>query len=190
MEPTRPSLLIRIKDRDDATAWTEFFDLYSPMLYSYARVRGLSHDDAEDIRSSCYETIVQKIRDFEYEKEKGGFRAWLRTMVNHRVIDMFRKRKMPIAQSSDLGQLESDQESVDELFDQYWRIHHLRHCVQLVQKRVKPETFQVFQMLTEEGASVEQICEQMEMNSDQVYKIKSRVLALVRDEMQQFDLEA
>ena len=94
MDPTRPSLLVRVKNRDDNEAWNEFFDLYSPLLYSYARDRGLSHDDAEEIQSSCYESIVKNIVSFDYESDKGGFRAWLRTMVNRRVIDLFRRKKM------------------------------------------------------------------------------------------------
>ena len=189
MDSTRQSLLIRIRDRKNAEAWQEFFDLYSPLLYRYALDRGLGHDDAEDIRASCYETIVKKISEFDYETGNSGFRAWLRTMVNRRVIDFFRKKKVPLADSSDLRTLADDQKALDEIWDRNWRLHHIRFCVAQVGKRVKPQTFEVFQLLTEQERSVDDVCQQMGMGRDQVYKIKSRFLELVREEMRNFDLE-
>ena len=188
MEETHPSLLIRVRDPNDRKAWQEFFDLYSPLLYSCARERGLSHDDAEEIQSSCYETIIKSIQNFDYSKEKGGFRAWLRTMVNRRVIDLFRKKKMPNADSSDLNRV-ANEESADEIFERNWRLHHLRYCVEQVRHRVQPDTFEVFRQLTQEGAEVPDVCASMNMNEDQVYQIKSRVLKLVKQEMQLFDLD-
>ena len=189
MDSTRPSLLVRVRNRNDAEAWQEFFDLYSPLLYAYARDRGLDHEDAEDVRASCYETIVKKISEFNYEQQNTGFRAWLRTMVNRRVIDLFRKRKMPIAESSDIGKIEANEATLDELWEKNWRLHHLRFCVSKVGKRVRPDTFEAFRLLTEEGMSVSDVCERMQMNTDQVYKIKSRMLELIRNEMRNFDLD-
>ena len=96
---------------------------------------------------------------------------------------------MANAESSDLGNLKAGELSIDEIFERNWRLHHLRFCVSQVRNRVKPETFEVFHLLTEEAASVESVCRQTNMNPDQVYQIKSRVLKLVRDEMSNFDLD-
>ena len=186
---TRPSLLIRIRDRQDADSWAEFFDLYSPLLYAYARDRGLNHEDAEDIRASCYETIVKRIGEFEYEQQKTGFRAWLRTMVNRRVVDLFRKKQIPNAESSDLRNVEDNDESIDQLWEKNWRLHHLRYCVALVGKRVQNSTFEAFKLLTEQGLEPTEVSQRMKMNVDQVYKIKSRMLKMISAEMQNFDLD-
>lgn len=188
-DPTNPSLLIRIKDSSNVDAWQEFFDLYSPLLYSYAVERGLRHEDAEDIRASCYESIVKHIQQFDYSEKNTGFRAWLRTMVTRRVIDLLRKKKPQVAESSDLRNLEANQESVDELWEKNWRLHHLRHCVAQVGKKVQPQSYEAFRLLTEHQLSVEEVCKRLEMNPAQVHQIKSRFLRLVRTEMQQFDLE-
>lgn len=108
VDTTSPSLLIRIRDRDDTDAWAKFYDLYGPLLYRYARSRGLSHDDAEDVRGNCYEAIVKQIETFEYDKEKGGFKAWLRTLVNRRVIDRLRKRKSQALESKHLRDVQAE----------------------------------------------------------------------------------
>jgi RNA polymerase sigma-70 factor, ECF subfamily len=186
---TRPSLLIRIRDRQDADAWIEFFDLYSPLLYSYARDRGLNHEDAEDIRASCYETIVKRIGEFEYNKQKTGFRAWLRTMVNRRVLDLFRKKQLPNAESSELRNVANNEGTNNDLWEKHWRLHHLRYCVALVGKRVKRNTFEAFKLLTDEGLEPDQVSQRMKMNIDQIYKIKSRMLKMISAEMKNFDLD-
>lgn len=188
MDSTRPSLLIRVKNKDDTDAWLEFFELYSPMLYTFARDRGLGHEDADDVRASCYETIVKRISEFDYSEENTGFRAWLRTMVTRRVIDLLRKKKFPIAENKDLSLLADRSESLDDVWEKNWRLHHLRYCVAQVGKRVRPQSFEVFRMLTENELDIESVCQIMDMNREQVYKIKSRFLAMVRDEMKNFDL--
>lgn len=186
---TRPSLLIRVRDHQDAEAWQEFFDLYSPLLYSYARDRKLSHEDAEDIRASCYETIVKRIAKFRHDELNSGFRAWLRTMVERKVIDLYRKRKMLNADSLDIINLQSTEESLDDVWERNWRLHHLRYCVGQVGKRVQPSTLVVFRLLTESGLPASEVCSRMNMTADQVYKIKSRMLDMIRSEMNLYGLE-
>ena len=41
MHTTRASLLIRIKDSSDATAWTDFDAIYRPRLILFLASRGL-----------------------------------------------------------------------------------------------------------------------------------------------------
>ena len=38
---TRTSLLERVKDPHARESWREFFGIYQPLLYRYARTRGL-----------------------------------------------------------------------------------------------------------------------------------------------------
>jgi RNA polymerase sigma-70 factor (ECF subfamily) len=183
MNTTRASLLIRIKNPRDTQAWAEFYDFYAPLLYRYARARGLGHEDAEDVRSTCYEAIVRQIPHFDYDRAKGGFKAWLRTLVNRRVVDLLRKRREPTAESHELAELPAREPPTDELWEQHWKQQHLRYCVQQVRSAVAPQTFEAFQMLIEQGCTVPEVCDRLGMNPNQVYKAKARVLELVRQRM-------
>ena len=184
MDTTRPSLLIRIKDPRDAAAWAEFHELYAPLLYRYARARGLSHEDAEDVRSTCYEAIVRQIREFQYEKQKGGFKAWLRTLVNRRVIDLLRKRREPIADSQDLAELPARDPSLDEMWDRHWKEQHLAYCVEQVRGSVTAQTFEAFLLVARDDCSVDEVCSRLGLVPKQVYRAKSRVLQLIRQQME------
>lgn len=183
VDETRASLLIRIRDPEDSRAWEEFHELYAPLLYRYARARGLSHDDAEDVRSTCYEIIVAKIRDFDYDRDKGGFKAWLRTVVNRRVVDLFRKRREGSAPSRELRAVPGSEPSPEEIWEQQWKEQHLRFCIQQVRGEVSEKSFQVFDLLVDRGLGVPEVCERLELSRDQVYQIKSRFLARVRAAM-------
>ena len=87
MVTTHASLLLRIKNRSDAEAWSEFHALYAPLLYRYARRRGMGREDAEEVRDQCIEVISRKIKDFDYDKEKGGFKNWLYRIASGKVVD-------------------------------------------------------------------------------------------------------
>jgi len=77
MPTTRASLIARIKDPRDTEAWARFYDLYAPLIYRYARSRGLGREDADGVRSKCYQAVVEQIKTFDYDKARGGFKAWL-----------------------------------------------------------------------------------------------------------------
>ncbi len=181
---TRASLLLRIKDPRNTQAWAEFHDLYAPLLYRYARARGLSHEDAEDVRSKCYEAIVKQIPHFDYDLSKGGFKAWLRTLVNRRVIDSLRKQRDVALNSDELAEIPAKDETADQLWDEHWRQQCLRHCVQQAGLQVSEHSYQAFRLLVEEQCSVTEVCERLGMNANQVYKAKAQVLTTVRVLMQ------
>ncbi len=186
MHTTRASLLVRIKDPNSTAAWSEFRDLYAPLIYRYARRRGLSRDDADDVRSECYKAIVQQIRTFDYDKTKGGFKAWLRTMVDRRVIDLFRKKREQQANSGALRRIEDVNPSPDEVWENEWRHQHLKHCVEQVRGEVSRSTFQAFSMVVIEGRPVAEACDELGMTPNQVYKAKARTLRRVRNRMAEF----
>lgn len=189
MDTTRASLLVRIKDPNADDAWSEFHDLYAPLIYRYARRRGLSRDDADDVRSECYKAIVQQIRTFDYDRAKGGFKAWLRTMVDRRVIDLFRKKREQQANSGDLRKLEATHLSPEHIWEREWTDQHLKHCVEQLRGEVSRTTFEAFSIVVIQGRPVTEACDALGMNANQIYKAKTRMLHRVRAKMAEFGFE-
>ena len=187
MATTRGSLLARIKDRDDREAWQEFHTLYAPLLYRYARRRGLSQADAEETRDQCLEVIARKMPAFEYDKEKGGFKNWLHRIVDNKVVDLLRKRRERIVDSGDIRKLRDPEPSPQEVWEQQWRNEHLKYCVEKARTRVSDRNFQVFHLLVLDGYTVEEVCAQLGLNPNQVYKAKARVLKHVAQMMAELD---
>ncbi|MEM7167457.1 MAG: sigma-70 family RNA polymerase sigma factor [Planctomycetota bacterium] len=182
-DDTRKSLLLRIRDPNDTRAWNEFYDLYAPLVYGYARGLGLGHDDAEDVRGACLEAVTRQISDFDYDKSKGGFKAWLRTIARRRAVDLLRKRRMPIAETHQLREAPAQADAADALWEQQWRQQHLRYCVDQVGQEHPGPAFDAFQLLVSDECSVAEVAERFGWSSNQVYKAKSTVLRRVRAKM-------
>jgi hypothetical protein len=53
MEETPASLLERLRRRGEQAAWAHFVDLYTPLLYYWARRIGLQPHDAADLVQGC-----------------------------------------------------------------------------------------------------------------------------------------
>lgn len=187
MTTTRSTLLARLKNRSDAEAWSQFQKLYAPLLYRYARGRGLSREDAEDIRDQCLEAVARKIGTFEYDKEKGGFKNWLYQIAHRKTIDLLRKRHERIADSRELGALPDPGPTPDEIWERHWEQEHLRYCFEQIRGSVSEMNYRAFHMLLFEECSVDEVCGRLGLNANQVYKAKSRVLRRVRQHMARFD---
>jgi len=185
----RCTLLARIKDPKDSDAWRQFERLYSPLLYRYARGRGLARHDAEEVRDQCLEVIVRKIGEFEYDRHKGGFKNWLFRMVSHKVTDLHRKRREVHADSKDLRALVDPEPTPDELWEQTWQYEHLKFGVEQVRNEVAERDFQAFRMLVTDECSVAEVCRRLDLNPNQVYKAKARVLRRVREQLIAMDPE-
>src|SRR3954447_10867278 len=84
---TRASLLLRLRDPRDETAWAEFVDLYAPLVYAYARKQGLQDADAADLSQDVLLSFAGAVSRLEYDPARGLFRNYLFTVVRHKLSD-------------------------------------------------------------------------------------------------------
>ncbi len=187
MDSTRKSLLVRIRDKQDRTAWQTFYDLYAPLLYRYARRRGLSHHDAEEIRSQVLETIARKIESYDYQPSRGRFRSWLRRLVVNKTIDAHR-RGNAIAGGSHIEDA-AVAEDLSAAWDTEWRNARLAFGLERARARAPQRAYQIFHLLVIEEKEVRDVGEIFDTTPNQIYKAKSLVLSEVRRALAEFDLE-
>lgn len=77
---TPASLLERLRQPAPESAWTRFVQLYTPLLFFWARRLGLRDADAADLVQDVLVLLVRKLPEFSYDRNK-SFRAWLRTVT-------------------------------------------------------------------------------------------------------------
>ena len=82
---TRISLLLKLRDENDQVAWERFVTLYAPVVYGFARRKGLADADAADIAQDVLLSVVQQMRKWTYSSERGSFRGWLFTIARNRL---------------------------------------------------------------------------------------------------------
>src|SRR5204862_6480657 len=82
---TRASLLVRLRDPRDEAAWTEFVDLYLPLIYGYLRKQGLQDADAVDLAQEVLGAVAGAVGRLDYDPNRGAFRNWLFTVVRRKL---------------------------------------------------------------------------------------------------------
>ena len=89
---TRASLLIRIRNPEDSDSWTQFGEVYAPVVFRFLTRRGLQEADAGDVTQNVLLEVAKSIQKFEYEPERGKFRNWLATIAR-RQLNRFLEQK-------------------------------------------------------------------------------------------------
>ena len=179
MNTTRRSLLARVRNLDDQTAWDEFYELYAPLMYRFARRHGLTPDDADEVRDQCLEVLARRMPDFAYDPSIGRFKSWLYRVVSGRIIDLRRRRVAQNADTAELKGLVDPQPTPTQAWEQHWRKEHLKYSLERSRLLVSERNYRAFEMLVEEK-TVSQVCDALSMNPNQVYKAKMQVLQRVR----------
>src|SRR5215472_2708074 len=82
---TSPSLLIRIRDRGDHLARSQFLEIYQPLIHGFARKHGLQEADAADLTQEVLRAVALAVERLDYDPRRGTFRGWLFTVVRNKL---------------------------------------------------------------------------------------------------------
>lgn len=189
---TRASLLVRVRDPRDSTAWRDLYALYSPLLVRFARGLGLGPDDVDDVVGDCLATLARELPTFEYDAARGGFKGWLFTLARARAFDrMRRQRGVALGDDAEAEAWPSEEAApVDELWERTWQSEHLRFAVAAVEDLVSPRSFEVFHLMLFQGLDAATVAARLGLNENQVYKARARVLAKVREVLTRVGVDA
>lgn len=94
--PTRPGLLARLRNQADSASWhrgwEEFYTVYGPVIFQYARKRDLSETDAEDLVQEVVAGLARQLIGFIYDPQRGSFKTWLFRICRNKVVDHLRRQ--------------------------------------------------------------------------------------------------
>lgn len=194
MEPssTHLTLLMRLRDRSDEVSWDEFHDRYGQLLYRYARGRGASHDDAEDVVQEVELGLFKALNGFEYDARKGRFRAYLRAAVVHALGRRARReaRDPATLDPQNFDYLASEQEATaDAHWEQEWQYHRLRWALRSIADAFEPQTLRAFEQHVLLGRSVDETALHTGLSKASIYQARSRVLKRLKERLTEADPE-
>jgi RNA polymerase sigma-70 factor (ECF subfamily) len=180
---TRASLLARLRDAGDHTSWQTFVDVYGPVLYRYARRRGLQDADASDVAQEVLAEVARCIRAFEYQPERGRFRDWLGTVLRRRLARFWERQKRGGGAAGaevldDLAAPQRDAEWTDE-----FNGHVLRVALERIRPHFEEATWEVFERAWLRSRPAAETAAELGLSIDVVYKAKSRVLKRLEEEV-------
>jgi RNA polymerase sigma-70 factor (ECF subfamily) len=192
---TRSSLLDRMKNEEDQQSWLEFYNTYWKLIYNAARKSGLKDPDAQDVVQETVLTVLRKIKEFEYNRDKGSFKGWLKVITRSRIMDHWRKCSRQPGKNTNQG-TEREASDLDEsipdpggfelekIWEQEWRSNIHSIALDRVKQQVSAQQFQIFDCYVLKEWSVGEIKSKLHFSSGQIYMAKHRVGKLFKQELQ------
>jgi RNA polymerase sigma factor (sigma-70 family) len=187
---TQPSLLLRIRDAQDRRAWSQFVDIYAPLVYGFARKRGLQDADAADLTQEVLRAVAASAHRLEYDPQKGSFRGWLFTVTRNKVHNFLtgrRRYNQGTGGTSAQDMLEAQPEK-EEIAAKSWELEYEQRLFAWAAEQVRgsfqDSTWQAFWQTAVEGRNAKTVAEELRMSVGAVYIAKSRVLARLRQQIQ------
>lgn len=180
-DATSSKLLLRVRDRGDASAWREFYVFYGPLLERWLRRYALAKADVDDVVQDVMHTLVRELPQFQYDRQRGSFRGWLRTVLAHRLLAWRRSRPHVIASDDDLMNLSDPTSSSAQEWEQEWQHYTLARLLAQVQPDFAPATFAAFREVMLDGRSVEETAAKLGISVNAVRLAKCRVLRRLRE---------
>jgi len=187
--PTRASLLVRLRDPRDEAAWTQFVDLYTPLVYGYLRKQGLQDADAADLSQDVLGAVAGAVGRLEYDPRRGTFRNWLFTVVRRKLSNWRRAQRNRPEGGNDLAVQEVlEQWPAPEGAEAEWEAEWERRlfvwaCAQ-VRRDVTDATWQAFWRTAIEDQPGKQVAAGLGLSVAAVYRARSRVLARLKELVQ------
>jgi len=183
---TRQVLIARLKDRQDALAWEEFVELYSPIITRIARQRGLREHDVQEVLQDVLLAIVKSIPNYGHREQQGSFRRWLMTIAKNKALNRLTRKPLDEAFRAHPTEVERCASpslpcNLDAELEKEWQHQVFVLAAEDVRKRVQPQTWTAFWRTAVEGRNPEEVAKELGMELGTVYVARSRTLAKIRD---------
>jgi RNA polymerase sigma-70 factor (ECF subfamily) len=191
--PTRPSLLVRIRDLKDADAWRQFVAIYEPVIQRFLRRRGLRDADAADLAQETLAQIARVIDRFTYDPHRGRFRGWLLTIARRQLAQFHERGARRAAPAGSgltevhdaLAQVPDDDEA--RQWERDCEQQALEWGMRHIEREFQPSTWRAFYATAVEQKAPQVVAEELGLSANAVYTAKSRVTARLRQVLAEVD---
>jgi RNA polymerase sigma-70 factor (ECF subfamily) len=168
----------------DQLAWAKLVALYEPLVLHWCRRGGAQAAEGQDVAQDVFLAASNGLADFERERA-GSFRAWLRGITRHKLLDLYRRRdRQPAAASGGTEAMQriydlpdpSPAEESQEVGGLY------RRALELVRPEFETRTWDAFWRSAVDQQDTGAIAAELKMTAVAVRIAKSRVLSRLREE--------
>jgi RNA polymerase sigma factor (sigma-70 family) len=186
---TKPSLLIRLRDERDAAAWSQFVEIYGPLMYEFLRKRSLQDSDAADLTQEVLASVASAIKTFDCSPDRGSFRGWLLRIVKNELNGFWRTRDRRAVGTGDtqMGEFLREQPEPHNGDASAWDEEYQKRMFQFAAERVRdnfqPSTWQAFWETTVEGQSINQVAKRLGLTNSAIYKARQRVIGQIKQQV-------
>ena len=188
---TRASLLLRLRDPQDQSAWSVFLQIYQPLIFRLARRRGVQDADAREVTQDVLMAVAGAISRWEADPARGSFRGWLSKITRSLVVNyLIRQSRHPRGTGDrDLKRWleERPDPASDEsaLFDLEEERQLFVWAADQIRSEFRETTWQAFWRTAVDGRDAETVASELGVKIGVVYVSRSRVMKRLRERVQE-----
>jgi RNA polymerase sigma-70 factor (ECF subfamily) len=175
---THTTLLTRLADGNDRTAWDDFCARYGELIRRFAQRQGLQPADCDDCLQEVQVKLTRSLPQFEYNPAKGKFRSYLKTVVQRAVYDRFQQkgRASVMLSTRDVCGSASTSADADQAWEIEWRQYHVYTAMRDIESEFSTRCIRAFETYAVNGEPAQVVANQLGMSLEQVYQSKSRIM--------------
>jgi RNA polymerase sigma-70 factor (ECF subfamily) len=181
MDTTPISLLERLRRPGERAAWDRLVQLYTPLLYYWARRMGLQEPDAADLVQEVFAVLVRQLPRFTYERGK-SFRGWLRQVT----VNKWRERRRRAASRREGNAVpeRAGPDPAEAVWEAEYHQHLVRRALDVMQSEFQPTTWRACWEMVVAGRPAADVAAQLGLTPGAVRAAKFRVLTRLRQELE------
>src|ERR1700722_8068145 len=168
---TSASLLERLRHPEDPKAWARFVELYTPLLYFWARRTGLQEADAADLVQEVLTLLFRKLPEFTYDPKR-SFRGWLRTLTLNKWRETRRRMSVPLEDGTALDEMPGP-DQMAALEEVQYRRHLVGKTLEVLRREFPATAWKAFQEYVLNGRPAEKVAAELHVRVGTVYAAKS-----------------
>jgi RNA polymerase sigma factor (sigma-70 family) len=185
--PTCMTLRTLIKLETDVDSWREFVRFYSPVIYGFARKRGLKDAGAANVMRAVLRSVARGAGTVEYNPKCETTSAWLYSVTCDQIRHLLSTQKNRSRGTGDsCSQINSAADHQTEP-DSDWELEYQRQLAVKAMESVKQQfdslAWQAFWKTAIDGRPALDVGLELRMPPGEVYVAKSRVLVRLREEV-------
>jgi RNA polymerase sigma factor (sigma-70 family) len=193
---TRQSLLTRLRDCQDQEGWHAFFELYWRLVYNVARKAGLGDAEAQDVVQNTFIYLSRRMPTFQYDRQRGSFKSWLRVVTRSRIQVFLRSQKGEIVISEPIpGERGCEDypdpagDGLDAVWQSEWEENLVNAAFRRLRSKVSSRQLLIFRLATINELALTEVAKKLAVSLPQVYLARHRVGKLFKVEVQRLRAE-
>jgi len=181
---TSQSLIARVQDPADETAWAEFLGIYEPVVHRMARRRGMQDADARDVAQQVFVSIARAIERWTPGDDRPPFRAWLTTIARNAITKALSRRPGDVATGTTsvaealLSQPDPGA-TTDEIRAEA-RLEMVRWAIEQIRPTLTESTWNIFVRTMIAGEAIADVAESSGRSVGAIYVTRYRVRSRLR----------
>ena len=184
---TSHSLIARVKDLGDGVAWTEFLEIYQPIVFRMARRRGLQDADAHDVMQQIFLRISRSIEGWAPDETQPPFRAWLTTIARNAITNALVRRPRDAATGSssvvELLNAQVDPAETNTEILAETRVELVRWATEQIRSEFSEATWKVFWQAAIEGVPIADVAKTSGRSAGAIYVARYRVMNRLKEKV-------